>query len=116
MFILRVVHEFIISIHVHVTSSPAVNGGASRTAGTPTRCREVRFQGTALHCAQSLGRQVPCLDPECPVVLSPALPSASMSLPSGFSGRLSPRRSSGGEPDEHGSLTQAQPTLLVNTD
>jgi len=45
------------------------------------------------------------------VVLPQALPPASMSSPSGFSGQLSPQRSSSGEPDEHSSLTQAQPAF-----
>jgi hypothetical protein len=66
-------------------------------------------------CVRSLKRQDPCLGPECPMVLSPALPSASMSSPSGFNGRLSPRQSSGGEPDEYGSITQAQPALPIIT-
>lgn len=77
-----------------VTSSPAVNGGASCTAGT-RRTGEVPGRRSP-----DLGRQGPCLGRECPAVLSRALPSTDVSLPSGFAGRLSPRSSTGGEPVE----------------
>lgn len=75
-----------------MTSSTAVNGGASCTAGT-RRTGEVSGRDSP-----DLGRQGPCLGQECPAVLSRALPSSDVSLPSGFSGRLSLRASTGGEP------------------
>lgn len=96
---------------VCVTSSPVVNGARPKvslaagrspaTTGLPTTVGTRPDTGSVLELRiPRLGRQGPCLVSECPTVLSRALPSPSVSSPSGFTGQLSPKASSGGEPDE----------------
>ena len=66
----------------------AVNGEASLHRGNPARCRSI----SGLTLPRSAGR-VSTLARERPVALPRGLPSATESLPRGFSTRLSPWRS-----------------------
>ena len=83
---------------------PVTVGQSPTTTGLPTTVGTRPDTGSVLELRiPRLGRQDPCLVSECPTVLSRALPSPSVSSPSGFTGQLSPKASSGGEPDEVGS-------------